>query len=297
MPATPHSSAAVVTVSYNSSAQLRPFLASVRAGVAGAVRIVVADNASDDVAAAREICREFDAELLELPENLGYGGAVNRAVRLLGDEVDDVLISNPDVAIGPGALEHLTATMAAHPDAGAVGPRVRNPDGTVYPSARRLPSLRTGVGHALFVKIWPGNPWTARYVSDVSERDELSPAGWLSGSCLLVRRTAFDGIGGFDDAFFMYFEDVDLGLRLGRAGWVSYYDPAAEVTHIGGMSTSTVSRRMLAVHHDSAYRYVARRYSAWYLAPIRWAIRIGLALRLGWVTRSSARPDRSRSRS
>lgn len=277
-------SAAVVTVSYNSSTQLRPFLASVRDGP-GPHAVVVADNASSDIASAREICREFGVELLELDKNLGYGGAVNRAVEALDPSIEFVLVSNPDVIVHPGALERMVLTMKHRSDAGAVGPRVRNPDGSVYPSARRLPSLRTGTGHAVFVHIWPGNPWTARYVSDVSDSDRLRTAGWLSGSCLLVRRRAFDEIGGFDEEYFMYFEDVDLGLRLSRAGWSNYFDPGAEVTHVGGLSTRSVSRRMLAVHHRSAYRYVARRYTGRHLSPVRLLVRVGLALRLRWVTR------------
>ncbi|MFC5503418.1 glycosyltransferase family 2 protein [Lysinimonas soli] len=273
------SSTAIVTVSYNSSAHLRPFLESIRASESEQVLVVVADNASDDLDRVEALAREFDARLVRLGENHGYGGAINRAASTLAPEITSILVVNPDVSFLPGSITTLMQTLAANPAAGAVGPRVLNSDGTVYPSARRLPSLRTGVGHALLGRVWPSNPWTRRYLSDAFESSTITPAGWLSGSCVLVRRSAFDAIGGFDENFFMYFEDVDLGYRLGKANWLSLYDPAATVVHTGAHSTSSESRRMLEVHHQSAYRYLQKKYSALYLAPLRLALRIGLAIR------------------
>ena len=103
--------------------------------------------------------------------------------------------------------------------------------------------------------------------------------GWLSGSCLLVRRDAFDEVGGFDPAYFMYFEDVDLGERLGRAGWQNVYVPSAAVVHTGGHATTREPSRMAAEHHRSAWTYLSRRYSGWRWAPVRWVLRGGLAAR------------------
>jgi N-acetylglucosaminyl-diphospho-decaprenol L-rhamnosyltransferase len=111
----------------------------------------------------------------------------------------------------------------------------------------------------------------------------------LSGSCLLLRRTAFESVGGFDSRYFMYFEDVDLGDRLGRAGWLNVYVPSAEVTHLGGHSTSRVSEQMLAEHHRSTYRYLADRHCGPLYAPLRLALRAGLAGRLQLVGRAARR--------
>ena len=111
------------------------------------------------------------------------------------------------------------------------------------------------------------------------------PVGWLSGSCLLVRRSAFDAIGGFDEGYFMYFEDVDLGYRLGKAGWGNLYEPTAVVTHIGGRSTASVRSSMLRTHHRSAGRFLQQKYRGWHLAPLRWTLRVGLELRARWLTR------------
>ena len=291
MSATPLESVAIVTVTYNSSGPLEPFLASVRKSESSAVTVVVADNDSRDADESRRISESYGATFLEVGANLGYGGAVNAAVRSLGPDKAYVLVSNPDVELREGALRTLTERLDANPGAAAAGPRVLNADGTTYPSARRLPSLRTGVGHALLTGIWPRNPWTRAYRSDESKPDERA-VGWLSGSCVLLRRSAFDAVGGFDEGYFMYFEDVDLGFRLGRAGWSNLYVPSAQVVHTGAHSTATESARMLRAHHDSAYRYLQKKYPGPLLAPLRWSLRVGLTVRSRIVTMRVERAQR-----
>jgi N-acetylglucosaminyl-diphospho-decaprenol L-rhamnosyltransferase len=195
-----------------------------------------------------------------------------------------VVVANPDIEWGDGTLDTLLAAASRWPRGGAFGPLIRNPDATTYPSARLLPSLGKGIGHAVLGRVWPRNPWTTAYKQSDTLVEERR-TGWLSGSCLLLRRTAFDSVDGFDPRYFMYFEDVDLGDRLGRAGWLNVYVPAAEVVHIQGHSTARASAAMLAAHHDSAYRYIADRHAGWRWAPLRAAIRAGLALRLKLETR------------
>jgi N-acetylglucosaminyl-diphospho-decaprenol L-rhamnosyltransferase len=282
-------SVAVATVAYNSSSHLGPFLSSLRAGEDASLTVVIADNGSRDIERTRAFAQEFDAELLELDENLGYGGAVNAAVRAMPDRIRYVLVSNPDVMIKPGAVTELVRAFDRLPEAGAVGPRVLNEDGSVYPSARKLPSLRTGVGHAVFSGIWPSNPWTRSYREDQEGSERERVVGWLSGSFVMVSRDAFDKLGGFDEGFFMYFEDVDLGYRLGKHGYKSVYVPTAEVIHTGAHSTTTESARMIQVHHDSAYRYLSKKYAAPVLAPLRWTLRAGLAVRSRYLIAKSQR--------
>ncbi|QAY74592.1 glycosyltransferase family 2 protein [Agromyces protaetiae] len=277
MPAPVEDRVAVVTVSYNSSRQLPEFLGSIRALDVPPAHTLIVDNASRDLDETRAAAAANGASLVELDRNLGYGGAVNAGVRGLPADIAYVLISNPDVALEPDALSTMLGVLEADERIGAVGPRILNEDGTVYPSARGIPSIRTGVGHALLVRSWPSNPWTRTYRG---EREEgRRAAGWLSGSCLLVRRSAFEEVGGFDEAYFMYFEDVDLGYRLGRRGWTNLYEPSATVTHIGGLSTRAESTRMLQAHHESAIRFIGRKYSSWPFAPVRWALTVGLRTR------------------
>lgn len=277
---------AVVTVSYNSQRHLGPFLESARHELGSRGTILVIDNGSTDIDAVREAVEAADARLLQLNSNLGYGGAVNLGVAELPPEIDAVLVSNPDVVLHAGSLAELARVLRETPDAGAVGPRILNPDGSYYPSARNLPSLRAGMGHALLGRLLPRNRWTRAYLSDVAARGETTRAGWISGACLLVERDAFQAIGGFDSAYFMYFEDVDLGYRLAQSGRFSYFVPTATVTHTGAHSTSGESRRMIEAHHRSAYRYLSRKYTSWYLAPLRAILRLGLAMRSRWVSRS-----------
>lgn len=282
-------SLAVVSVSYNSSEDLDGFLASVAASEDVPITVLIADNASADVEESDRIVSAHGGRLLRLPDNRGYGGAINAAIAALPEKVRYVLISNPDVIIHPGAPSALLAGLEGDPRAGAVGPRVLNEDGSVYPSARRIPSLRSGIGHALFADLWPANPWTRSYRAESSASEAPRRAGWLSGSCLLVRREAFESIGGFDEGYFMYFEDVDLGYRLGRAGWDSVYLPHARVTHAGAHSTRTESERMLRAHHDSAYRFLERKYAAPYLLPLRWFLKAGLEIRSAHARRLARR--------
>jgi N-acetylglucosaminyl-diphospho-decaprenol L-rhamnosyltransferase len=270
-------------VSYGSDDELVPFLESVDAGEP--VAVVVVDNLPGR-GSVEEIVRRFGAGYIPLPDNPGYGRAINIAVRQLDESVEWVLISNPDVVLHPSALPTLLATGRSDDRIGSVGPLVRESSGVVYPSARELPSLVTGTGHALFARLWPGNPWTRRYHASTSEVER--DAGWLSGSCLLVRRSAFHDVDGFDENFFMYFEDVDLGYRLTRAGWRNRYQPAAEVTHTGGHSTAGASSAMVRAHHASARRYIAKRYPQPILWPVRQLVFLSLSLRSKLAERRDA---------
>ncbi|GAA1402178.1 glycosyltransferase family 2 protein [Pseudonocardia kongjuensis] len=272
---------AVVTVTYSPGRTLDAFLDSL-AGATGrsGVPVVLADNGSVDGAPERAARERDGVRFLPIGENVGYGAAANRGVAGLDDSYGWVVVANPDLEWAPGSLDALLDAGARHPRAGALGPLIREPSGEVYPSAREVPSLLAGAGHAALGPVWPGNPWTTAYRrsrEDLTER----PAGWLSGSCLLLRRTAFDSVDGFDPRYFMYFEDVDLGRRLTLAGWQNVYVPSAEVTHVGGVSTGKpeVSARMLAEHHRSAYRFLADRHPGPARAPLRAAVRAGLAVR------------------
>ena len=189
--------------------------------------------------------------------NIGYGAAANAG--LADRPLGWVVVANPDVRFEPGAVDELLAVAARWPRAATVGPAIRTPEGELYPSARDLPSLSTGVGHALVGWGWPANPWTARYRRE-REAPRERPAGWLSGSCFLVDLEAFDSVGGFDAGYFMYFEDVDLAERLGERGWLHVYAPRAVVEHKGGHATRRDPHRMQRVHHTSALRYLSRRY-------------------------------------
>lgn len=271
-------SVGIVTVAYRSDDVLAGFLDSVASASAAEPVVMVVDNAPDQGNAAG-LAKKAGATYLPLAANPGYGGAVNVGVHSLPKSVEWVLISNPDVLLSADSIDVLQKAASSDDSIGAIGPAVLNPDGSVYPSARTVPSLRTGVGHALFANLWQRNPWTLAYRRETDPSDETRDAGWLSGSCLLVRRSAFDSIGGFDEGYFMYFEDVDLGFRLGRDGYRNVYEPTARVTHVGAHSTGGESGRMVVAHHDSARRFLNKKYSRWWLWPVRVTLAVGLTLR------------------
>lgn len=275
---------AAVTVSYGSERVLAPFLASVPASSTDPVAVVIADNRPESGTVA-QIAAGAGAQYLAMPSNLGYGSAMNAGVAALPESVEWVLLTNPDVTLTDGVLDQLQRVGDADAHIGAVGPAILNSDGTVYPSARAVPSLRTGIGHAMFSNLWPSNPWSQRYRNDSTVPEGGRDAGWLSGSCLLVRRSAFEEIGGFDESFFMYFEDVDLGYRLGKSGYRNVYEPTARATHTGAHATTTDSVKMIAAHHESATKFLAKKYSGPWLWPLRAALTVGLNIRSGLIER------------
>jgi N-acetylglucosaminyl-diphospho-decaprenol L-rhamnosyltransferase len=266
----------VVVVAYRSVGTLGDMLDSLTASTSRAMQVIVVDNSpADDGTAA--IVESRGAQLLPSRDNPGYGTAVNRGVDALDPDVEWLVVANPDLRVEPGAIDELLSAESHAERVGSLGPLIRDDAGVAYPSARKLPSLRTGIGHALFVRVWPENPWTRRYRNDQEVRERT--AGWLSGAFLVVRRRAFAQIGGFDQRYFMYFEDVDLGRRLGIAGWNNLYVPSAVVVHTGAASTRLDARPMIRAHHRSAYLYLAEKYHAWYLWPLRVALRLGLWVR------------------
>lgn len=275
---------AVVTVTYSPGETLDTFLSTLAAATTRPVSVVLADNGSTDGVPERAAATHEHVTFLPTGGNLGYGAAANRGVASLPPSVGWVVVANPDLSWGVGSLDVLLEAAKRWPRGGAFGPLIREPSGVVYPSARLLPSLGRGLGHALFAHVWPSNPWSRAYRQAEADLEERT-AGWLSGSCLLMRREAFDSVDGFDPRYFMYFEDVDLGDRLSRAGWLNVYVPEAEVVHIGGHSTQRASARMLAAHHHSAYRYLADRHRGPAWAPLMLAIRAGLSLRLKLLSR------------
>ena len=274
----------VVVVTYSPGPTLEAFLDSIPAATTADVPVVLADNGSTDGSVERAEHR-FGVRLVRTGANLGFGGGANRGVAALPADREFALIANPDVVLHPGSVDRLLAAARRYPQAGAFGPAIVTPDGELYPSARRLPSLGLGVGHAALGWAWAGNPWTRTYRAEDTALVERV-AGWLSGSCLLVRRSAFDAIGGFDERYFMYFEDVDLGRRLLQAGWSSVYVPEAVVTHIGGDATAKVAAAMVAAHHDSAYRYLAAQYPRPWQAPVRVGLKVALEARRALAQRS-----------
>lgn len=246
-----------VVVNYNARDHLLECVRSLRAE--GVADVVVADNASEDgsdVALARS---DPAARFLGTGGNLGYGAAANRGAAAAAGDL--LLVCNSDVVVEPGAVKALAAVLEADPGVAIVGPRVENLDGTLYPSPRTFPDLGVAAGHAFLGRVLPRNHYTRQYRMLDWDRDHRAEADWVSGACFVARRSAWDSLGGFDEAYFMYAEDVDLCWRAHRAGWKVVFEPAARVVHVQGVSSDLHPYRMIVAHHRSLLRFYRRTAS------------------------------------
>ncbi|WP_343426756.1 glycosyltransferase family 2 protein [Candidatus Amarolinea dominans] len=149
-----------------------------------------------------------------------------------------LLFLNPDTEVRPGSLAAMLRFMQAHAEAGVVGPRLFYPDGSVQSSRRRFPTLATTFWEStLLEQWWPHNPWERRYrLEDVPDA-AAQTVDWLVGACLLIPRAVMDQVGGWDEGFFMYSEELDLCRRIRQAGWQVIFTPEAAVIHHEGKSS------------------------------------------------------------
>lgn len=232
-----------------------------------------------------------NCRMISRPDNPGYGVAANLGSK--DSDRDYLLIANPDIMLpDQNALRGLVEVLQADPDVAVVGPQLSSVDqngiAVPYPTGRAFPSLRRVAGNRLLRRVWPNNPFTADYLRPESSTS-LRDVDWVSGAFMLVRRTAFLQVGGFDDAYHLFFEDVDLCWRLKEAGWRVQLAPAWTVHH--GLGTSRRERpvRSLASHYRSLMRWEMRQsngYIWWVFAPT--VIGFAAAVHLSAVAARSA---------
>jgi len=255
---------AAVVVNHDAGEALSECVASLRAEDVS--ELLVVDNASTDGSVQALSEAHPTVQVLLSGINPGYGAGANRGLARVGSEM--VFVSNPDVVVHRGAIAALSEVLAADATLAIAGPRIEGPDGTRYPSARRFPSLIDGAGHVLLGRLVPENRFTCRYRMDDLDASQPAAVDWVSGACFLARRSALCELGGFDESYFMYAEDVDLCWRARRAGWGVTYVPRAVVTHLQGISTSQHPYRMLVAHHRSAFRFASRSTRGWRRAAL-----------------------------
>jgi N-acetylglucosaminyl-diphospho-decaprenol L-rhamnosyltransferase len=275
---------AVVIVNYNTGLYLERCLRSIEAHRGDIVTdVLVIDNASKDGSHTAAVKAHPWARLIENPKNVFLSPAWNQGIRETAAPF--VVFLNPDAELWDGTLGDLVRFAESHPSAGLVGPLMRNPDGTVYPSGRPFPSVTDAAGHAFLGIVWPGNPFTRRYHIDGWDRASERTVDWVSGACMLFRREALDEVGPFDETFLLYGEELDMATRLASAHWDVMFTPEVEVLHEIGVSTGH-SRRMLLTHSRSIYRYYSKhRAAGWRRAflPVAWlALRVRAEVAWFW---------------
>jgi GT2 family glycosyltransferase len=245
--------------------------------------IVVVDYESDAKAVDRLRTQWSRARVIALPGNAGFGAGINRAARETAAAM--LLVLNPDCILEHPVLSTLGAWLDAHATVGIVAPLVLEADGAIQPSARRFPGLSTVLGgrSTWLTRVLPGNPMSARNLLTGPHVREPTAVDWVSGACMLIRRDAFDEVGGFDERFFLYWEDADLCRRMAAAGWATVYHPGVAVRHIAGQASRHAPEQTERAFHESVFRYYLKHggWAAWLAAPVVWAaLKVRLAMKL-----------------
>jgi N-acetylglucosaminyl-diphospho-decaprenol L-rhamnosyltransferase len=236
------------------------------------VDVVVVDNDSHDGSDAAVVEAFPQVRLIKNTSNRGFPAAANQGMRATRSEF--VLLINPDAEVTAGTVEGFLKVARDHPKAGAIGALTLNPDRSVYPSARMVPSLGQGLAHTALAPFWPDNPWSRAYRIAGWDRAGERRVDWVSGSSMLLRRTSLGQVGIFDERFFMYVEDMDLCTRMRAAGWEVWFSPQLEITHVGGTATAG-KRRMTLEHSRSIYQYYVKHNPSGAkvaLRPLVWAV-------------------------
>jgi hypothetical protein len=261
----------IVIVSYNCRQALQTCLLTLTSA-GDPPPILVVDNGSTD-GTTEMIARDFPTvQLIQNTENHGFAAACNQGIR--AGASDFILLLNPDTMLRPATLQKLMDTMRAQPTIGACGPRVLNTDGSLQPSCRRFPTLGAIVCDELGLgRLFPHSRF-AKYRMNGWEHDKTRDVDQLMGSCLLLRRTMLEHIGLLDEQFFLYFEDVDLCLRLWRTGWRVVFVADLTVTHLGGESSNTDPRNSLGHRYSSLFAFYRKHYPKWHLPVLRLFVQI-----------------------
>jgi GT2 family glycosyltransferase len=266
--------------------------------------IYLVDNASGDDSvplleeAAKKHAWQGEVELIEAPRNGGYGYGINQAVRralALSAPPTYLYVLNSDAFADPGSLARLVAFMEAHPDAGLAGSHIHGPDGKTQVAGFRFPTLWSELEDAAAFGLL--TRLLRRHVVSLALPDADREVDWISGSSMLIRRSAFEKSGLFDESYFLYFEEVDFCHSARKAGFKSYFVADAPITHIGAVSTGFTdeTRRMPSYWFDSRSRYFRKHHGIAYATACDVARFLGLVI---WQVKERAlgRPAKTRPR-
>ena len=267
----------IIIVSWNVADLLRACLDSILAAPTKlALEIIVVDSASSDATVAMIQSEYPQVTLMAQTENLGFVKCNN--IGLNASRGQHVLLLNPDTEIIGDALATMVAYLDAHPDVGIVGPHTFNTDRTTQSTKRRFPTMATGFFESTWLQDYaPKSLMDWYYAADVADQ-AIGDVDWVQGSALMARRSMYEQIGGLDEGFFMFSEELDWCKRAKDAGWRVVYVGAAQIIHHGGKSTEQIASRKYIYFHQSKLRYFRKNYG-WLVAQI---LRIFLLLNYVW---------------
>ncbi|OGF22575.1 hypothetical protein A2Y83_00510 [Candidatus Falkowbacteria bacterium RBG_13_39_14] len=219
--------------------------------------IIVVDNGSNDGIEEMLLKNFPEVKLISLDENRGYGGGNNAGMKAACGKY--VLILNPDITVLGGAIERMYSFMEAHPEIGILGPQLLNPDGTIQPSCMRFYKFFTPIYRRLsFLHYFPfvKKELDRFEMDDFDHRENHEIEDWIFGPCLMVRKSALDRAGFFDERFLLFFEDTDLCRRFKLAGWKIYYLADAKVIHMDER-LSQKSKGLKALRHKTTWIHIS----------------------------------------
>lgn len=251
----------IVVISYNSKEFIAECLNSFLGRSSGlGSEIIVVDNGSQD--ASVEFVREnFPAvNIVALPGNRGYAKAVNLGIDSAKGRY--IFILNSDAVFFSGSLRGTIGFMDSVPEAGIAGPQLLNIDGTVQLSCRSFPTYSAAFfnRYSLLTRLFPGSKFADKYLKTQWSHDAIRQVDWVSGAAMLIKKECLKDIGGFDEDFFMYCEDVDICQRAKERGWKVYYYPDLKIAHSIGASTRKEQARAVIWHHQSIWFYYKKHF-------------------------------------
>jgi len=243
--------------------------------------IIVVDQNSQD-GTVEMLQSDFpQVRLIQTPGNDGFSRPMNLAMQAAQGKY--IALLNPDTLVHSAAFELLCAFLASHPQAGIVGPKVLNPDGSLQAPCRRGDSRPWAV-ISYFIglsKLFPDKALFNGYLLSHLEEDQTYSIDGVSGSCMLIRRQVLDEVGYLDEIFFAYQEDADYCLRVRQAGWQVFYYPEAEITHFGGQGGSRVQPyRSILAWHKSYFIYYRKHFAADYFFVLNWLYYAAMGVKL-----------------
>ncbi len=291
----------VIIVSYNTRTLLDACLKSVACSSSSlSLETIVVDNASTDGSAEQVREHHPQVRLIRNPRNAGFAAATNQGISIAGGRY--LLLLNSDTVVLEECLDRVVRFADAHPEAGAIGCRVLNPDRSLQPSCLLFPGLLNIVLLATGLpKMLPRSRLFGREASTWWSYDSVRDVDFVRGCFLLLRREAIERVGLLDERFFMYAEEADLCYRIRKAGMKVLFTPDAEIVHVGGASSDQTPRPMILQLWGSVLIFIRKHRSRpYYLACSAaviafFAIRVVPCMIVGLLSRSRGAAMRSRS--
>ena len=250
-----------IIVNYNSSSPLQNCLESIYKTIHGLdFEVIVVDNSENDSGMQAVMASFSQVQYILNYCNVGFSKANNQATKIA--QGDDLIFINPDTILTDQAINSMQSYFCSNSEAGALGPKVLNPDGSLQYSCRRYPTLWTGLfnRYSILSRLFPQNRFTSQYLMLDFDHKKILPVDWLSGCCLMVRKKVFEEIGGFDENYFLFNEDVDLCRMINETGKKVIYFPEAIANHQVSTSNNMKSAKVIAKRHLGMMHYFKKHH-------------------------------------